>query len=565
MNRILRSRGEVRAGTMCLGCLLALLIGFSLSSCKLLGTRAVSELDFSEESPGADLSVSAHFVGDADDAPGFFRTTLPDSGIVPVFVGVRNNGSRPLVIFSANGMQLDSGFNGFVLAVDGKRYLPIHPRDVVERILGARKTERYKRRGMWSVFMGTIIPPAGAYFIYGEIDVGRYYRPLFSRSLYPVLASGLCRPVELAAGEEKRGYLYFDAGGSAITDSLAGTDSRGRPRNVRVPFNGRHCELSVQPCVPFEAGDTLAGYDFQFAEGSLFMLRQTRGGKSELLRAPVRPDARSPFGLFATLAEVSSKSAAIGDVAVRGVTAAIGLNFKSKSKLLVAALGASPRVLAEKHFSRGIERVFLSDAGVFVQTDDGYCRLVSVDGARQIAYARLGAEVDDALLMGDRLLAFQRSRGLALFGASPENALEALGTRRLHEGRRHAVGFLDDKIVVLNRGGATEGDTIALFLKDGLQEINRMALPGHALRAVCGPSALLVQLEDGTVLKLVPAPLVSLEIAESAYVPFKARALACVNSGFIAIGDGGICISGSLGDCAPGRQGTLEISTTTVR
>jgi hypothetical protein len=560
--RAVGSERRARTGAIVLELLIAVLLILPTSSCKLIHTRAVSELDFANEPAGSDLAVAAHFTRDTDGAPRFFREILPDSGVVAVFVGVRNNGNLPLVIFSSNGMELEQGFDGFVLAANGKRYLPLHPKDVVERILGIRKAGRYRRTGGFGIVLGTIMPPAGAYFIYNEVDVGRFYRPLFSRSLFPALPSGLLRPIELAPGETKSGFLYFDVGTAAVSDSVVGTDFRGKTRSVRIPFEGTTCDLYVEPCIPIAARDTIPGYDFSFTAGSLFVLRRAPGGKTELLRAPVGTDARSPLGAFETLMVISSKTASIAAAAVRGDTAAVAVNFKSKSKVYLIELGAPARVLGEQTFSRGIDRVFLSEAGILVQTSDGFCRLLSAENVEQTAYVRLGAEVDDTAVMGDRLLAFQRTRGLALFGASRGNALESLGGRGLPKGRRRVVGFLDDKLVILSRGKETEGDTITLFLKDNLSEIRRMELAGRAREVVSDGSSLLVQLEDGTLLRLAPAPLARLAVAEAAYLPFAARALACMETGFIAVGHGGILAAGPLGDYAPGSRGMFDVVTT---
>ena len=63
-----------------------------------------------------------------DDVPEFFLKTMPDSGVVPVRVTIRNGGASPLVIHNANGMDLGAGFEGFALVVNGAMRLPLDPK-----------------------------------------------------------------------------------------------------------------------------------------------------------------------------------------------------------------------------------------------------------------------------------------------------------------------------------------------------------------------------------------------------------------------------------------------------
>lgn len=559
MNTLNRSLHEGRPRAALLVLLLAGLLSLSVSSCRFLGDRPPLELDFSEGGPGVDLSVTAHFVSEADDAPGFFRSQLPDSGIVPVFVGLRNNGARPLAIYTANGLGLDGAFDGFALMVGGERYLPVSPREATARLIGEKRARRYERPGGFGIFVGTVMPPVGGFFIYREVDVGRFYRPIEKHSLYETLPSGACRPVEIAAGEVLRGYLYFDVGDGAVRDSVVGKDRKGRDVTVPVPFPGRSCELLVQPCVPSAAGDTIAGVDFRFAGSSLVALKRIGDRALELAVAPIGDDAGEPLGRFTRLASISAANAAIGAAAVHGDTVAVGLNFKSKSKVILASLADAPRSLGEEYYSRGIAGILFSRGGMLARTEDGYCRVIAADGARRGAYVRLGAEVTDAVIVGDELAAFQRKRGLALFGAAPGHLLEPLGGKPLSAGRREAIGFLDDKLVVLNRGAETAGDTIALFMREGLSEIRRMALPGHVTAAACGASRIVLQIEDGTLLDLASAPLAHLEVASAAYLPIAARALARTDWGFIAVSDSGVLAAGRLERYAPGGGGMLEV------
>jgi len=549
-----------RRGVIVAAVLLALFFLFIHSSCKRAVSSADLQLAFSQDPEAANLSVTAHFIRDTDDVPGFFRVTLADSGIVPVFVAVRNAGSGPLVIHSPNGMGLESGFNGLILTAGGAQYVPIHPREVVARLLGAAKARRFKPMGAFQVVIGRIIPPLGGYYIYDEVAVGRFYRPLFSRSFYPALPSGMFKPVVLGAGETRIGYLYFRVEKEMVVDSVTGVDFRKRPERTVIPFPGVTCELYVQACPPVSAAGAVAGYDFRFAGGWLFALREGSGAAGGVATASVLPDSKNPFGSFSSIGAVSSGSARIAGAAVRGDAAAVCLNFKSKSKVCLGLVGETPRALAYKYFARGSNRVLFGSAGVFVLSDDGFCSLLEREKLERLSYARLGSSVDDVFLMGDTLFAFDRGKGLVLFKASRENAFARVAAVPLREGRREVVGFLEDKLVVLNKARESEGDTIALFMKAAMSEIRRMSLPGHVVQAAAGGSAVLIQFEDGTLIKLVPAPLASLKILEAGYLPFEARTLAIVGAGFAAVGRDGSYAAGLVNDYAPGSRGALAVT-----
>jgi hypothetical protein len=549
-----------RRGATAVGCFIALALLCAFSSCKRAESGAASQIVFSQSAEAADLSVAAHFLTDADDVPGFFRVALADSGVIPVFVAVRNTGSRPLVIHSPNGMELDAGFSGLSLAAAGNRYVPVHPREVVARLLGAAKARRYKPMGVVQLVVGKLVPPLGGYYLYNEVAIGRFYRPLYSRSFYPALPSGMFKPVVIGPGETKKGFLYFHVESGMVADSVAGIDFRKRPERVAIPFPGVTCELLIQACSPIAAAGSVSGYDFSFAGGWLFALREGSGAAGGLAAAAVRPDPKSPFGSFASIGAASAGSGRIACASVRGDTAAVCLNFKSKSKLCLGLVGESPRAIAQTTLARGSSRVFLGASGVVVLSNDGFCSLLSRGRLTRLAYARLGNDVDDAFLTGDTLFAFERKKGLVLFRASRGSAFARLGRVPLREGRRQVVGFLGDKLVVLNKARESEGDTIALFMRDGLSEIRRMSLPGHVAQAAVGGSALLIQLEDGTLIKLAAAPLVSMKIAEAGFLPFEAVALTLVGPGFAAVGLDGSYAAGSVEDYAPGSRGLLETS-----
>jgi hypothetical protein len=212
-------------------------------SCRLAQRGSPATLEMRAVSTGTGLAVAARFAIPGDDLPKYLLETMPDSGIVPVRIAVRNEGTSPLLIHSANGMKLAPGFEGCSLVDDGRVRAPLPPRTVAERVLG-KGAGRYRMRGATSFVAGSFIAPIEAFYIYSEIDVGRYYRPIFGKSFYPAFESGMMKPVRIEPGEERSGYLYFAMPGGAKPDS---------------------CELLVRACLPQETPRTLAGSGFVFS------------------------------------------------------------------------------------------------------------------------------------------------------------------------------------------------------------------------------------------------------------------------------------------------------------
>jgi hypothetical protein len=538
----------------------------SLSSCRLPHTNTSPAAKFTAGETGTDLGVAARFLDASDDVPGFFRTLLPDSGVYPLHVVLRNDGAGRFVIHSANGMELGPGFEGIALFVEGKKYLPLSPKQVAEIVAGGRKTARYKPFGASQFFVGILVVPLGVYYIYKEIDIGRYYRPLFKKSLYPALASGMVEPIRLEPGEEKSGYCYFDL--------------------PRVP-EGAPCELRVYACVPVELRDTLAGHDFRFARDEMPLGAEPDSSDGET--APL-PSGESPSGLLFKLdkngpsgkqglyacnarqlmydslapwlfvAPILSQSTVIADASRGRSIAACAVNFKSKSKVFVVRCGDSVKVVGEQPFSRHVKRVFAVDGGVFVLTADEFCHFIEYPSLAGVRSVRLGQDIDDAAFVDTSLFVFSRTRKLDLFGTTGGALLKPLEQHSLRRGKRTVIGPLHDELLILNKGSRARGDTLAIFGITPRAELRRGAFPGKVHRAAVNGSSLIVQLEDGTLLRMVRAPRAVFEIAEAGYLPFLSEELRAASHGFIALDPSGACAAGAIGDFKPGASGVLEVS-----
>jgi hypothetical protein len=550
---------------------LSLAVVLPVGSCRLLERDSLVPAPFAVEPTGSDLAVSARFVRADDDISNFFKRAMPDSGVVPVRVVVRNDGSRTLVIHSANGMKVAPGFGGFALAAGGAELVPLHPKAVVARLVGGAKAERYRRHGVIGLAASTFVPPLAVYWGYGEIDIGRFYRPLFTHSFYPAREDGLFESVRLAPGEEREGWLYFALAKDAPRDS---------------------CELLVRGCVAAAIEDTLRASSFVFSRnelpftenalrveskeeamehplswscdapyGYLFALSEGAGkGGADLMFARVRALNPRSDSLWSDVTPVSSPRASIADASCLGSLSAVAVNFTSKSKVYLLQCAEAPEVFHTHAFSRGVSHVFLNTGGVYVVTDDRVCHVY--DGAAD-AWRRgvkLGTDIDATAVVGDRILVFLKKREIAAFVPAEGGALSLAQRLPLARRVKDVIGLLEADLVVFDRVSAARGDEISILEPRTGARLGGGALAGKAAAAATADSSLVVELADGTLLRIVRAPLGTLDISEAGYLPFVAVALKAAPHGFIAVGPAGEFAIGSIPSWSPGARGAVEVS-----
>ncbi len=506
--------------------------------------RGPKDLLLEAPSAGAGLAVAARFAVEGDDVPDFFLYAMPDSGVVPVRVTVRNDGASPLVIHTGNGMGLGAGFEGFTLAAGGAERAALAPKEAARRFLNPGDADKFRMRSSSAFVAGTFVPPVELYFIYTEADVGRQYRPLFGKSFYPGFESGMMKHVRLEAGEERGGYLYFASPRGAQPDS---------------------CELLVRASVPRAAQRPLPGVGFMFTRGDgeplLFMFGEPSGAGSRgiyLARAGELESESGPAWSF--IAPVNAKTAVIADASRSGSLAACAVNFQAKGKLFLVRCGENPALLEEKKFGRKIDRVYVGTGGVFVMTEGAFCHRYDVSSGSWSPGVKLGNDIDDTVLAGDSLLAFSKARGISFWNAAGDVPVAHLGDKALRRAKRSAVGPIDGALVILTKGKSVRADTLGLLDMGALGEIGRGALPGKAIAAATDGSSLVLQFQDGTIARIVRGAGEIFSMVEAGYLPFEARALAARPGGFIAVGDGGAFAAGSVRSFVPGSSGVLELS-----
>ena len=489
---------------------LCLAAAFSIPSCRLFTRGSPSDAGMKGEPTGTDLAVAARFVSEDDDVSGFFKKLMPDSGITPVRVSIRNDGSGTLLIHSANGMNMGTPFEGFSLVAGGTTYLPLHPKDVVAKLLGERKAQRYRRHGAFGFVASTFFPPVALYLAYNEVDIGRYYRPLFSKSLYRAREDGMLEPVRLEPGQERDGYLYFAIPKEVKADSCELVVRASEPSGATYPLTGGHFTLSRDefPYFSAEAGEDQSKANISSCDapyGYLFALADDPGTPVKgLYLARVRSLDPEADSLWTRMADVSSKSAAIADATCLGSLAACAVNFKSKSRVYFLQCGEDLRVYADRYFSRGVRHVFLHAGGAYVVTDNGFCHSYSGSTHSWRHGVKLGMDVDETGLYRGRLYAFLKGGVVNVFGESESGSLAIVERHTLQERAASAIGLVGGKLALLNRGGATRGDAISLFDVDSMSQATMARLSGTVAAAASDGSSLVVQFEEGTLVRLVP-------------------------------------------------------------
>jgi len=198
--------------------------------------------------------------------------------------------------------------------------------------------------------------------------------------------------------------------------------------------------------------------------------------------------------------------------------------------------------------------------GRIVVTDDGVCH--PFDGVSHTwgRGVKLGTDVEDTGLIGGRLFAFLKNATLNVFGVSGDTRFALLERHALRHRADEVVGLLEGDVVLLTRGKATRGDTISIFDAGGRAVKFRRALPGKVSAACSDGSSLLMQFEEGTLVRVVRGPLNNLDVTEAGYLPFRARTLKSAPHGFLAVGGSGAFAVGSIGSVSPGSGGAVEVT-----
>jgi len=545
----------------------ALLLAITASSCKKrIDAGIEGRKDYSETEYGR-LGVSARFPRDTDEIERIFKRSLPDSGIVPVYLTITNNDTVSMRIHTSHGLGLGGYFEGFTMLAGGKSYHPIRPVEVMSKATGKKSPVRYSKPGGKQIALGVLFFPYGGYVAYREASLGRYYRPLCENSIFPAGEGGMFDPVEIDPGESVDGYLYFELprDQNPYPERSYSPEAAGHPdlfelvvRAVVDSAEAAVCrgKLAVRDSLPFdhisftridgrfydETGHTgltvLEEDGDKVCPGWFFALEDARGsaGRRNLVMGDILSvvEGAAPAD-HERICEVRSKHAVVADAVAAEGYVACALNFKAKSKvMLFRCTGSTVKPAGEKGYSRNISSVHLSAGGLFATTTNGFCHFTPYTDFDAERRENMGRNYKDMTLIGDRLYAVH-SRRLLVYGTSEGRLFEDLGSYDLPVARRNMVGFVGNRLILINGSWKSAGDTlVALDMDDATRDLV-MPLPGRIALASTAKGCVIVQMEDGTVLEVrMCGSGASPTIVGAAYLPFEASSMLSCGGNLIA-------------------------------
>lgn len=590
-----KSRGRSRAGAAAVLPLLVLML-LTCFSCKRKFSFDFPEAPAFEPAAGAGLEVSARFVSYPVEVEDLFHGLLPDSGVVPVQVRVRNNDTHRVLVHSASAMGLDRMFEGFTLRTGDGKFPPMHPLDVLKRMIGEERAVRYRRTGRIRLVAGVaLFPPSAGYFIHKEVTAGKHHRSIFNNSIYHALPGRIMEPLVLEPGREAEGYLFFSLppGRNPYVVTPAGGDATAAGEAGRSIRTDGSFELGVVGSFAPEGFETLPFRDLVFAReeapqgepavepsgaergrGTLFFALESADGSEGGKRLVIGKAEDLAGRSYIEVARVSAKKASIADASVFRGRAACALNYKSKSRVFLVGTGDGREIpIRVSTFPKRIRRVLLNENGVFVVTRDGFCRFIPFGRGGRVRKARLGPDVGDAALRGGRLLVLHGKRGLSSFGAYRSDLLKPLENNPMTPGMKKVIrsGPGNPDLTIIAAASSPAGcDTIVVLDYSDATELERRALPGRVLCAFAGPGDLLLQLENGALLRLAAGEgtaeagrtCAGLTVREAAYLPFRLMALSVCGDRILAVGEGGELVdTETLADFSPGVLGAVEAVT----
>ncbi len=512
--------------------ILSIAVAFAFCSCKKDFHSSLDLADI-EPSAGEGIDISAAFLADPQEIEDLFGSFLPDSGIVPLLVGIRNNDTVPLTIHSMNSLDLRDEFKGFALQIGGKEILPIHPVQVIEISRGMSRPANYRKIGGKDIAAGVVVAPLGIFYAWKGYKEYREFRPLVRASIMPAGHGGTFGPLTLAPGEEVNGYLYFPLLPEEVpyeTEEIEadGTD-RDKKRDLRR-FNGSVVSGAVLQASVSESGaEPLSGCDLILPADSLGISEAVfcrndrepagdpagaaprraifaiidRSGDKALHFIPAGTDSYPETPAIFEIRKLLGSSGEIADAEQLGDHYACAVNFKRRSKVFIlrgAVRSGGSEIIAVRDYDRKVKRVFLSGSGFSVITDNGVCYLESFSGEGRV-YRKLSKGLDDAYILRDGGLISLSGDNVRIYG-SGEEPFRVERTISVPEGSRDICGLSGGDIVAVSRGGGGRGDTLISYESASFAEKGRIPFMGKVIMAEMAGERILVQLGEGTVLAI---------------------------------------------------------------
>jgi len=559
--------------------LLLLAISINIQSCRNL---MFSTIDFDEDKPypGGGIEISAQYLTDPEEIDQLFHAFLPDSGIVPVQIGVRNMDTASVLIHQAAIPLLKNRFEGVTLEGKDTTSAPMSVMEVMDRLMG-EEAAKYKRKGIASYITTTVLPAVRAYYLFDEATRGRVVNSLTSNSFFPVNSAYFHEPVRLEPGEKRVGYLFFPARvtGKPYTSMEMPDEKRRDETEIRY-FLREDYKPSIQ--VAIQAGvvdrnfdpassvrENLSYYDVKLMEPndavvcglSGFLLREDGGGDSVL--EMFEPVSQSPAGLreaARTRVDALGSRAELAGAIRRGEYAACAVNFTRKSRVYLLHRQADGfQLLRKKDHKSKVIGLAASDSGIFTVIESGECRYSPFEKEKaKNPYLKSGADIDGVFIKGEELSIFSGGR-CRTFSASPGSLFEPAGEFELSKSNGRFIGEFKGRAVFIHAMDETRGDTLVLVNPEDGKEAGRVWVQGGIEGAWPGEDVILVQLGRSLVIRYIPEG-GGLAADGAAFLASKALQIRASGRGAVAFCDNGEVILFDLEE-KPGSFKKMEKRT----
>ena len=503
--------------------------------------------------PGTGIEAAATLIDDSEVFKSLFKCYPSDSGVVPVYVTVKNVDSRPVQIHNLNYLPLSDTFRGFTLEFGDNRLDPIHPLEAVMYIKGKADVPNYKKIGAGNVVAGIIVWPLGIYYIVRGVQYTSEYRPLLRNSFFPAGRGGNFDPVTMEPGEVKSGFIYFallpEDNPYYRDKDNPDIDRRGKEKPSLKVQSGEELRINVNPAVrsssygdceiPVDSMLTVRGLKFLRGEdgspaeiaggpssGDFFALvaNGDRGGKLDLVLGNSEEvfESRSTSG-FTVMSELSGKKTDLVDASRWGNRAVCGVNFKQKSRLyLVEWIDGKPVLAVEELLDRKIMRVIAAEDAIYVTTENGFCYTYEYDRLKTNRYVNMGNKVSDIVMAGGNLLAFSKKTMLE-YEIKPGHNPVRTRLMDISSSDKTGAGLAGEGVIVTHRGRGSHGDTLVLYDPVSLEEIIRQPFPGRVRVIDMSSEGVIVQMTGGTIMRIVRKE-DEYSTFEAGWIPFLAEA-----------------------------------------
>ncbi|MCK4548919.1 MAG: hypothetical protein KAU49_02075 [Candidatus Krumholzibacteria bacterium] len=482
--------------------------------------------------PGAGIEAAATFIDDPGVFKSLFKCYPPDSGVVPVYVTVKNVDSRPVQIHNLNYLPLNDTFRGFTLELGENSLDPIHPLEAVMYIKGKAKIPNYREIRAGHVVAGIIVWPLGIYYIFRGVQYSREYKPLLRNSFFPAGRGGNFDPVTLAPGEVASGFIYFallpEDNPYYRDEADLDVDRRGKVKpslkvksggtlmvNINPAVNSStygDCEITVDTMLTVRGLKQMRSEDGSPAQWAghpspedLFALiaNEKRGAKLDLVAGSSEElfESRSAE-VLTVISELSGKKAGLVDASRWGNRGVCGVNFKQKSRLyLVEWVDGRPVLIAEAVLDRKIMSVIAAEDAIYVTGDNGFCHTFEYDDLRTRRYLNMSNSVSDIVMTGGKLVTFGKKTVME-YEIIPGHNPQRLRQLDISSSGKTDAGLAGEGVVVTHQGRGTHGDTLVLYDPESLEEVARQPFPGRLDIIDKSADGVLVQMTGGTIMRI---------------------------------------------------------------